>query len=76
MGRLRAWSLESRTRYAFVWGGINAATVCSVMIAVGFSEISFGRAVSIIALGLVLSVLSQGLIWYPRAKRKLTTRPG
>ena len=75
MSRLRAWTLESRTRYALVWGGINAAAVFSIILVIRSSYISVGRALSYMALAFVVNVLGQALIWYPRAKRRLTTHP-
>ncbi len=76
MSRLQAWALESRTRYALVWGGMNAATVCSVYVLARFPEISVGRVVRYVVLGIVIAATAHALIWYPIAKRKLTTRRG
>lgn len=73
MSRLQAWTLESRTRYALVWGGINAAVVSSL--GLWLSDFSVGRALFVAALALLVGGLAQWLIWYPRAKRKLTTPP-
>ncbi len=76
MSRLQAWSLESRTRYAVVWGGINAAIICSVYLLARLPEVSVDRALRYAVLATVIGVLAQGLIGYPIAKRKLTTRRG
>jgi hypothetical protein len=75
MGRFQAWTLESRARYALVWGSINAITVSAVLVGGRLSDFSVGRALRYVALGLVIGVLAQGLIWYPRAKRKLANPP-
>ena len=66
-GRFQAWTLESRTRYALVWGGINAAIIWSVIL-LATSEVSVGYVLLFTA----VAVLAQGSIWYPRAKRKVT----
>ena len=77
MSRLQAWTLESRTRYALVWGGINAALFGGLMLLLAtFGDRTARYAVESAALALVISVLAQGFIWYPRAKRKLTTPRG
>ena len=77
MSRLQAWTLKSRTRYMLVWGGINAAVVGGLMLLLAtFGERTVRYAVEFTALALVVSVLAQGFIWYPRAKRRLTTHPG
>lgn len=68
MSRLQAWAPESRIRYALVWGGINGGSASAVIVLVRLSEISVGRALSYIALGMALDALSAGLIWYPIAK--------
>lgn len=74
MSRLRAWTLESRGRYALVWGGVNATTVCSVVLLAGSSEISARRVVAYALAAFVASVSAQALIGYPRANRNLPTR--
>ena len=71
-GRLQAWTLESRTRYALVWGGVNAAILYSLILLASPSDISVGRALFFTS----LAVLAQGLIGYPRVKRKVTNTPG
>ena len=77
MGRLQAWALGSRTRYALVWGGINAAVWGALMaLEATFGEKSVRSAVALTAVALVVGVLAQGFIWFPRAKRKLTTDRG
>ena len=73
MGRFQAWTLESRTRYALVQGGINAGIVCSIVLGASFPRINVWRALSYVLLGFVVAVLLQGLIWYPRVKRKHST---
>ncbi len=73
-GRLTAWTLVSRTRYALVWTGVNAVVVLGLMALFGSYSM---RSVLPFAIPVVLiSFLLNGWIWYPRAKRKLTTRPG
>lgn len=68
VGRFQVWALESRTRYALVWGGINAAILYSLHLLASPSEVSVGRALFLTA----LAVLAQGWIWYPRTKRKVS----
>ena len=75
MSRLQAWTLESRTRYALVWGGINAAVLGGLMFLLAtFGDTPNRFALEFTALALVISPLAQGFIWYPRAKRRLTTQ--
>ena len=73
MGRFQAWTLESRARYALVWGAINVAILASISLTVRFPELYVGRALAVVFWGLPLSVSVQGLIGYPRAKRKLSS---
>ena len=75
MGRFQAWTLESRVRYALVWGLINSAAVSAVYVVARVSDPSAGRTLRYAGLGLVIAVLAHGLIWYPRAKRKLADPP-
>lgn len=75
MGRLQAWTLASRARYALVWGGITAVTFCSIRVLARYPHISLGSVLSYGLVVMALTVVVRAL-WYPRAKRSLATRPG
>lgn len=70
-GGLTAWTLESRWRYALLWGGLGALVV------VGLAALFGSRSGSDILWlgigGLLIAVLAQALIWYPRAKAKASS---
>lgn len=74
MGRLQAWSLESRTRYALLWGGINAAIISSLLLVSRLSYISVGRVLSYLVVAFAVNALAQGFIGYPIARRRLEKR--
>ena len=72
--RIQAWTLESRTRYALVWGGINVLIVGGLLVALG--SLSVPRDLWILIPVVLIHLLLQGWISYPRAKQRLTTRTG
>ena len=76
MSRFQIWTLESRIRYALVWGAFFAVSYGSIYVLARYPEIVAERALTHIAWAFLVSVLAQGLIGYPLAKRKLTKRPG
>ena len=73
--RLQAWALESRTRYALVWGGIIPVLTVGGM-SVPFGSLSLPRDLLIVFPVTLISLLVHGCIWYPRQKRRLTTHQG
>ena len=68
--RLQAWTLESRIRYALVMGGINVLIVGGMLVA--FGSLSLPRDLLVVIPVTLVSVLVNGWVWYPRAKRKFT----
>lgn len=67
-GPLDEWTLESRWRYALVWGGLNVLVVGGLIAL--FSSLD-GKDLLVAALApLVISLAAQAFIWYPRAKQK------
>ena len=71
---LTEWTLVSRTRYALVWGSINVLVVFGLMLLSGYVSVQ-----RLLLLGIpiaLLSCLAQAFIWYPRAKKKVTTPAG
>ena len=68
-GQLRAWTMESRIRFALVWGGLNALVV--IGLTAMFGSLSGSTLLWLALAGFVLSFLAQALIWYPLAKRKV-----
>ncbi len=70
--RFWAWTLESRTRYALVRGGIYAIAYSLAILMFSSSQnLSVRRVLFITA----FAVLAQGF-WYPRAKPKVTNASG
>lgn len=76
MSALRAWTLGSRIRYAVVLGIVNVAIIWSFLFLIrlpdGADPPSLGYVVPVTA----ASIVVQGLLGYPRAKRRLTTHNG
>lgn len=71
-GGLREWTLESRARYALVWGGLNIAVITGL--AAVFGDRSGSELLLLAITGLVIAGLAQAFIWYPRAKQRATPR--
>ena len=70
--RLQAWTLESRTRYALVQTAISAGIVLGIsVLSRGFDTLSDDFWVVIVVA--VIAFVLNAWVWYPRAKRKLTT---
>jgi hypothetical protein len=76
LSALRAWTVGSRIRYALVLGVVNVAIIWSVLFLVRLPDGNAAPPFSYVALATVGSILVQGLLGYPRAKRRLTTPNG
>jgi hypothetical protein len=72
-GRFQAWTLESRTRYALVWAGVNALVVLGLGVLLGSLSVQHALLLAIPAV--LVGALVHGWLWYPRAKPKLITPP-
>lgn len=73
--RLQAWALVSRTRYGLVQTAISGAIV------LGINTFSNGidsllENLWLVILVVLIAFALNAWVWYPRAKRRLTTRPG
>ena len=67
-GPLDEWTMESRMRYALVWGGLNFFVVFGLMAL--FSSLEGAELLWPAVAAFVISVAAQAFIWYPRAKAK------
>ena len=73
--RLQAWALVSRTRFALF------QTASSAGIVLGLSALfqgieSLRENLWFVIVVVLIAFLLNAWVWYPRAKRRLTTRPG
>ena len=67
-----AWTDRSRIRYAVLWGGLTALIV--VALTAIFGSLSGTDLVVFAIVAVLLSVVAQGLIWYPRKAQKVSAR--
>ena len=67
-GGVREWTLESRWRYALVWGGLNVLVVGGLIAT--FGSLSVPELLPLAVAGLVIAGLVNAFVWYPRAKQK------
>lgn len=68
-GGVREWSLESRWRYALVWGGLNFLVVFGLIAM--FGSLSVPGILPVAIAAVIIAGLVHAYIWYPIAKRKV-----